>query len=89
MLRGNFDKVMTIGKKISYVEESLISLTEEQFRCLDQLEDNPRCLIRGAAGTGKTLLAIEEVKRSAALGQKVAFFCYNSINIMYIRASIF
>lgn len=79
MLRGNFDKVLTIGKKISYTEEALIALTEEQFRCLDQLEDNPRCLIRGAAGTGKTLLAIEEVKRSVALGQKVAFFCYNSM----------
>lgn len=79
MLRGNFDKVMTIGKKITYAEEALITLTGEQFRCLDQLEDNPRCLIRGAAGTGKTLLAIEEVKRSVTLGQKVAFFCYNSM----------
>lgn len=79
MLRGNFDKVMSIGKKIAYAEEALISLTEEQFRCLDQLEDNPRCMIRGAAGTGKTLLAIEEVKRSVIQGQKVAFFCYNSM----------
>lgn len=85
MLRGNFDKVMTMGKKITYAEEALISLTEEQFRCLDQLEDNPRCLIRGAAGTGKTLLAIEEVKRSAALGQKVAFFCYNSMLANWLK----
>lgn len=85
MLRGNFDKVMTIGKKIAYAEEALISLTEEQFRCLDQLEDNPRCLIRGGAGTGKTLLAIEEVKRSVALGQKVAFFCYNSMLANWLK----
>lgn len=85
MLRGNFDKVMTIGKKIAYAEEALVTLTEEQFRCLDQLEDNPRCLIRGAAGTGKTLLAIEEVKRSVALGQKVAFFCYNSMLANWLK----
>lgn len=85
MLRGNFDKVMTIGKKIAYAEEDLITLTKEQFRCLDQLEDNPRCLIRGAAGTGKTLLAIEEVKRSVALGQKVAFFCYNSMLANWLK----
>lgn len=85
MLRGNFDKVMSIGKKIAYAEEALISLTEEQFRCLDQLEDNPRCLIRGAAGTGKTLLAIEEVKRSVVLGQKVAFFCYNSMLANWLK----
>lgn len=85
MLRGNFDKVMTVGKKIAYAEEALITLTEEQFHCLDQLEDNPRCLILGAAGTGKTLLAIEEVKRSAALGQKVAFFCYNSMLANWLK----
>ena len=85
MLRGNFDKVMTIGKKIAYAEEALISLTEEQFRCLDQLEDNPRCLIRGGAGTGKTLLAIEEVKRSVALGRKVAFFCYNTMLANWLK----
>lgn len=85
MLRCNFDKVMSLGKKIAYAEESLVALTEEQFRCLDQLEDNPRCLIRGAAGTGKTLLAIEEVKRSVALGQKVAFFCYNSMLANWLK----
>lgn len=85
MLRGNFDKVMSIGKRIAYAEEALIILTEEQFRCLDQLEDNPRCLIRGAAGTGKTLLAIEEVKRTVALGQKVAFFCYNSMLANWLK----
>ena len=79
MLRGNFDKVQTIGKQISYAEEALVNLTEEQFRCLDQLEDNPRCLIRGAAGTGKTLLAIEAVKRATVLGEKVALICYNNM----------
>lgn len=87
MLRGNFDKIMSLGKKIYYTEEAFISLTEEQFRCLDQLEDNPRCLIQGAAGTGKTLLAIEEVKRSASQGQKVAFFCYNSMLANWLKQS--
>ena len=77
-LRSDFDKAVTIGKRIDYAEQELIKLTNEQLRCIDQLEDNPRCLIKGAAGTGKTLLAIEEVKKAAALGEKVALFCFNN-----------
>ena len=59
-------------------DEALIALTKEQCRCLDQLDDNPRCLIQGPAGTGKTLLAVEEVKKSVARGERTALFCYNS-----------
>ena len=79
LLRGDFDKAVSISTQIHYADEALISLTEEQLRCLDQLEDNPRCLIQGPAGTGKTLLAIEEVKKSVANGEKVALFCYNTM----------
>ena len=79
LLRGDFDKVISISTQINYAEDALISLTGEQLKCLDQLEDNPRCLIQGAAGTGKTLLAIEEVKRAVANGERVVFFCYNSM----------
>jgi DNA helicase IV len=58
---------------------SVIKLTEEQLRCLDQLEDNSRCLIEGTAGTGKTLIAIEAAKRAAASGEKAALFCFNTM----------
>lgn len=79
ILRGDFDKAISLSTQINYAEEALITLTEEQLKCLDQLEDNPRCLVLGSAGTGKTLLAIEEVKKSVIKGEKVAFFCYNSM----------
>jgi len=78
ILRGDFDKAISLGIQLKYAEESLIELTKEQYRCLDQLDDNPRCLIQGFAGTGKTLLAIEEAKKAAAKGEKVALFCYNA-----------
>jgi superfamily I DNA/RNA helicase len=78
LLRGDFDKIISIDVQVRYAEEALIKLTSEQYRCLDQLEDNPRCLISGSAGTGKTLLAIEEAKRCAADGERVALFCYNN-----------
>jgi len=77
LLRGDFDKAVAISVQIKYAEEELIRLTNEQYRCIDQLDDNKRCLIEGGAGTGKTLLAVEEAQKAAASGLRVALFCYN------------
>lgn len=78
LLRGDFDFAVSLSTQIRNANDALITLTKEQYHCLDQLDDNPRCLIQGPAGTGKTLLAIEEVKKSAACGEKVALFCFNT-----------
>ena len=78
ILRGDFDYVISISTQLRNAEDQLIKLTKKQYQCLDQLDDNSRCLIQGAAGTGKTLLALEEVKKSVAKGEKVALFCFNS-----------
>lgn len=86
VLRGDFDCMVSIGSQLLNAERSLIKLTNEQYLCLDQIEDNPRALIQGPAGTGKTLLAIEEAKRSAAKGMRVALFCYNSNLAEWLKA---
>ena len=78
LLRGDFDCAVSMSVQLRNASDALIALTNEQYRCLDQLDDNPRCLIQGPAGTGKTLLALEEVKKSAAHGEKVALFCFNA-----------
>ena len=79
LLRGDFDRIPSLRMQYNYTEDNLISLTDNQYRCIDQLEDNPRCLISGAAGTGKTLLAIEETKKAVVQGEQVILLCYNSI----------
>ena len=76
-LRTDFDKALPLSTKLEYAENSLISLTEEQYKCIDGLSMNKRCLINGPAGTGKTILAIKNVKESVVAGKKVGFFCYN------------
>lgn len=78
LLRGDFDYALAVSAQLRDADEALIKLTEEQYSCLDQLDDNPRCLIQGPAGTGKTLIAIEEVKKSVANGENVALFCFNT-----------
>lgn len=52
--------------------------TEEQLAIIEGLDGvNDRALIEGPAGTGKTVLAIEEARRSSALGARVALLCFN------------
>lgn len=78
-LRPNFDLVVKRSHHIGRAEESVLTLTEEQYRRLDELGDNPRCLFEGAAGTGKTLLAAERARRAAATGRRTLLLCYNRL----------
>lgn len=85
ILRADFDKVITMNSWIRQTDDQTISLTEEQMHCLDQLEDNYRSLINGAAGTGKTLIAMEAARRSSAHNERTAFFCFNSLLASWIE----
>lgn len=78
-LRPDFEVIVTRSTQILRLEEKLIQLTERQYDVLDRLHENPRCLIKGAAGTGKTLLAVEYAKRSALMGARVLLVCYNRL----------
>lgn len=78
-LRPDFDQVVAKSKRIARSEESLLRLTEEQYLRLDELEANPRCFFAGAAGTGKTMLAVEFARRAALAGDKVIFICFNHL----------
>lgn len=53
---------------LSQDDTALEVLTQQQFQILRAIEGVPRAAIRGAAGTGKTVLAIEEARRCAERG---------------------
>lgn len=78
ILRRDFDKVIAIKARINNAEEELTELTAKQYKCLDQIEENRRGIVYGPAGTGKTLLAIEQTKKSVLKGGKVALLCFNN-----------
>lgn len=86
-LRPIVDCVVPLKSFIEASEQDIVSLTEEQYACLDDIEINDRIVITGGAGTGKTLIAIEEAKRTDVT-QKVGFFCYNRNLADYIKRSI-
>ena len=52
-------------------------LLKEQASVLNFLEEQKTAVINGAAGTGKTLVAVEKAKRHAFRGEKVLFLCFN------------
>ena len=78
-LRGDFEQIIKPLDVLLEAEEHILQLTEEQYSCLDQLRDNPRCLFKGGAGTGKTLLALEFARREASSGKRVLLICFNKL----------
>ena len=75
ILRPAFDFAPSMTSLIGAAVNTQLRLTKEQFRALDSVEDNKRCLFTGGAGTGKTLVAKEIVRRTEL--SNICFLCFN------------
>ncbi|WP_027641473.1 DEAD/DEAH box helicase family protein [Enterocloster clostridioformis] len=53
-------------------------MLDEQAGILNFLSEQRTAVINGAAGTGKTLIAVEKARRHTADGQKVLFLCFRA-----------
>ncbi len=78
ILRGDFDIDYSELNKLNDNEIIIEEYTKEQFKLLDFVNYNDRCLIEGTAGTGKTLMAIEIAHRKIKDDLKIGFFCFNT-----------
>jgi len=80
-LRPRFVILSSPQERRKQLEDGLKRSTEEQLRILDSTAGNPRVLVSGLAGTGKTTLAIEVVRREKTDRPKsvVGFFCFNQL----------
>lgn len=58
-------------------EDAADALTEHQAVILDATRLLNRIEVRGGAGSGKTFLAMEQARRLAQRGQRVALVCYS------------
>lgn len=84
LLRPNFEFFESPHSRAERLEEELKYYTSEQLSALDAMQENPRVIFQGPAGTGKTMLAIEAARRSAEANRKVLFLCYNSLLGTYL-----
>lgn len=78
-LRGDFQVTPTVRGLIADSKRDLASLSAAQFKVLDWAlnECNPQIICDGAAGTGKTLIAVEAARRLSVQGDKVLLLCFN------------
>ena len=77
VLAPHFQLVSTLRQDLGVEKAAFVRLEDEQLACLDSIEANPRVLVEGAAGTGKTVVACEAARRLATDGASVLLLCYN------------
>lgn len=78
VLAPDFDLVRSLRAEAGEVLRGLVRLTDEQVAHFRAFEENPRVLVRGGAGTGKTLLAAADAERAARGGAEVLFVCHSN-----------
>lgn len=79
VLRPAFERSRSPKARRAEADGEIRRYTAEQFEALDQLEANRSIVFTGAAGTGKTFIAVEAARRAAAEGQRVLLCCYNRL----------
>jgi hypothetical protein len=65
--------------------ETLTRLTRQQLQVLRGFDANPRGVIEGVAGSGKTLLAMQRARSFAQKHRSVLFTCFNAELAKWIR----
>lgn len=79
-LRGDFEFVPSLSDRAVAVNEDIKRFSDEQSKALDFIDNHPRVMVEGGAGTGKTVLALEaairEVRKEPA---PVLFLCFNRL----------
>ena len=61
-------------------------LTEEQIAYMRDSENYPRLIVRGAAGSGKTILALNTTRKAAESGM-AAYICHNKLLAAWLRVN--
>jgi hypothetical protein len=84
-LRGNFGTVMSLESMLNDIDNQLVVLTEEQYNIFEMLDDNHKVVIKGGAGTGKTLMGMEYARRLALKDKTILYLCFNKPITQYLR----
>jgi hypothetical protein len=75
VLAAPFHLKVPLGHYLDDDERAINTLTPQQFHILDAAGHLNRVAVGGGAGTGKTIVAIEDAIRLAQSGKKTAFLC--------------
>jgi hypothetical protein len=81
---------VNLSRKISMEKEEMYEATRSQYKILTYIERHNRAAISGAAGSGKTFLAVEKARRIIEKdpAKKVLIVCYNKVLAQFLRSII-
>ena len=85
LLRPSFEGRVSLRSLIRNVENQVVELTENQQETFETISENDRCIIRGDAGTGKTIIALHFARQKSESKQLTGFFCYNKQLADYLK----
>lgn len=88
LLRPDIDSAFSLGGYLTGVESRLVHLSNDQVRAARRMASNPRTIVRGKAGTGKTIVAVERAMQLAAEGCRVLYLCFNQLLARHLRAAM-
>lgn len=87
ILCPSFDLVPSMASEMGIKRNAFNRLLKEQVNILNFLDDQPFAVINGAAGTGKTMIALEKARRHSENGERVLFLCYNKFLCDYCKTN--
>ena len=88
VLRPVFHCVPSLTARIENLEGHMHRLTDTQLQKLAILEEEPRVICKGGAGTGKTVLATETARLLAAGHETVLLTCENPVLASFLAGRL-
>ncbi len=88
LLRPDVESAFSLGSYFNGLERELLQLTNGQIKAARGVANNPRTVIRGKAGTGKTIIAIDQARRLASQGLDVLYLCFNQMLARHVEQSL-
>lgn len=88
LLRPDVDSAYSIGSYLTGLDDSLLQLTNAQIRASRRMAANPRTIVRGPAGSGKTVLAVERARQLSDEGHRVLFLTFNHLLARHLAAGM-
>lgn len=76
-LRPDLDFTARLADEIDGIERRLDDDTDATLRNLELSDTNPRLVVTGPAGSGKSRLALRWAERAVARGERTALVCFN------------
>jgi len=88
IVAAEFELRPHLASALAHDMKKIELLTAEQSYVLESLAGNPQMAIAGAAGTGKTLLALEKAMRCAKAGKRSLLTCYNNALALHLKGLV-